>query len=146
MEKAAIVSVLALCVIGFGSGFHVSYDDCGKLHSCVISQRRSNFDFLCSSQIDYLCGWFQCKKKINKVLIIPLYNEWAAFHWIKLREELRDSGRWSMTSLNIQRRSLERLHIHFRLYIMFLLARNTFPFLEHNSSKRRESKPIQKQY
>ncbi|XP_066026196.1 NPC intracellular cholesterol transporter 2 [Pocillopora verrucosa] len=29
MEKAAIVSVLALCVIGFGSGFHVSYDDCG---------------------------------------------------------------------------------------------------------------------
>ena len=33
MEKAAIGSVLALCVIGFGSGFHVSYDDCGKLHS-----------------------------------------------------------------------------------------------------------------
>ena len=79
-------------------------------------------------------------------MIIPLYNEWAAFHWIKLREELRDSGRWSMTSLNIQRRSLERLHIHFRLYIMFLLARNTFPFLEHNSSKRREPKPFQKQY
>lgn len=38
------------------------------------------------------------------------------------------------------------LAFHFHLYIMFVLARNTFPFLEQNSSKRRESKPFQKQY
>ena len=146
MEKAAIVSVLALCVIGFGSGFHVSYDDCGKLHSFLLMCNfATKIEFRLSLQLsNWLpgCGWFQCKKKTNKVLIIPLYNEWAAFHWIKLR----DSGRWSMTSLNIQRRSLERLHMHFHLYVMFVLARNTFPFLEHNSSKRRESKPFQKQY